>query len=80
MKSGICSPFYRLANSGHWMNMRQRPSFPGFFQAKLYVNSFPKDTFIKLPVSRTPSGTFDPVQQHEKLQTEKHDTKSIQCL
>uniref|UniRef100_A0A8C9YUA0 Beta-galactosidase n=1 Tax=Sander lucioperca TaxID=283035 RepID=A0A8C9YUA0_SANLU len=41
--------FYRLESSGHWMSMRQRPSFPGFFQARLYVNSFPKDTFIKLP-------------------------------
>uniref|UniRef100_A0A3B5L2K6 Beta-galactosidase n=1 Tax=Xiphophorus couchianus TaxID=32473 RepID=A0A3B5L2K6_9TELE len=25
------------------------PSFPAFFQGKLYVNSSPKDTFIKLP-------------------------------
>ncbi|XP_041664936.1 beta-galactosidase-1-like protein 2 [Cheilinus undulatus] len=39
----------RLESSNHWMPMRQRPSFPGFFQAKLYVNMFPKDTFIKLP-------------------------------
>ncbi|XP_026234011.1 beta-galactosidase-1-like protein 2 [Anabas testudineus] len=46
MKPGFVN---RLANSGHWMNMRQQPSFPGFFQAKFSVNSFPKDTFIKLP-------------------------------
>ncbi|XP_034557095.1 beta-galactosidase-1-like protein 2 [Notolabrus celidotus] len=46
MKPGFVN---RLENSGHWMSMRQRPSFPGFFQAKLYVNTFPKDTFIKLP-------------------------------
>uniref|UniRef100_A0A4W6CUS4 Uncharacterized protein n=1 Tax=Lates calcarifer TaxID=8187 RepID=A0A4W6CUS4_LATCA len=39
----------RLENSGHWLPMRQRPSFPGFFQGRLYVNTFPKDTFIKLP-------------------------------
>ncbi|XP_078102718.1 beta-galactosidase-1-like protein 2 isoform X4 [Sander vitreus] len=47
MKPGFVN---RLESSGHWMSMRQRPSFPGFFQARLYVNSFPKDTFIKLPV------------------------------
>ncbi|KAM9359218.1 beta-galactosidase-1-like protein 2 isoform 2-T2 [Symphorus nematophorus] len=46
MKPGFVN---RLESSGHWMSMRQRPSFPGFFQARLYVNSFPKDTFIKLP-------------------------------
>lgn len=39
----------RLGSSGHWASMRQQPSFPGFFQAKLYVNTYPKDTFIKLP-------------------------------
>lgn len=33
--------------------MRQRPSYPGFFQARLHINSQPRDTFIKLPVSRT---------------------------
>ncbi|TDH15060.1 hypothetical protein EPR50_G00027820 [Perca flavescens] len=46
MKPGFVN---RLESSGHWMSMHQRPSFPGFFQARLYVNSFPKDTFIKLP-------------------------------
>ncbi|KAK5868414.1 hypothetical protein PBY51_009432 [Eleginops maclovinus] len=46
MKPGFVN---RLEGSGHWMSLRQRPSFPGFFQAKLYVNSSPKDTFIKLP-------------------------------
>lgn len=39
----------RLESSGHWASMRQQPSFPGFFHAKLYVNTHPKDTFIKLP-------------------------------
>nr|XP_046246296.1 beta-galactosidase-1-like protein 2 isoform X2 [Scatophagus argus] len=39
----------RLESAGHWNSMRERPSFPGFFHAKLYVNSSPKDTFIKLP-------------------------------
>ncbi|GAA6218310.1 beta-galactosidase-1-like protein 2 isoform X1 [Lates japonicus] len=46
MKPGFID---RLENSGHWLPMRQRPSFPGFFQGRLYVNTFPKDTFIKLP-------------------------------
>ncbi|XP_039986793.1 beta-galactosidase-1-like protein 2 isoform X3 [Xiphias gladius] len=46
MKPGFMN---RLENSGHWMSMRHRPSFPAFFQAKLYVSSFPKDTFVKLP-------------------------------
>ncbi|XP_029303033.1 beta-galactosidase-1-like protein 2 isoform X2 [Cottoperca gobio] len=46
MKPGFVN---RLESSSHWMSVRQRPSFPAFFQATLYVNSFPKDTFIKLP-------------------------------
>ncbi|XP_034080521.1 beta-galactosidase-1-like protein 2 [Gymnodraco acuticeps] len=47
MKPGFVN---RLEGTGHWISLRQqRPSFPGFFQAKLYVNSSPKDTFIKLP-------------------------------
>uniref|UniRef100_A0A8C2ZIW8 Beta-galactosidase n=1 Tax=Cyclopterus lumpus TaxID=8103 RepID=A0A8C2ZIW8_CYCLU len=45
MKPGFVNRF----TSGHWMSMRQRPTFPSFFQARLYVNSPPKDTFIKLP-------------------------------
>ncbi|KAF7219256.1 beta-galactosidase-1-like protein 2 isoform X1 [Nothobranchius furzeri] len=39
----------RLETSGHWASVPQRPSFPAFFLARLYVNSSPKDTFIKLP-------------------------------
>ncbi|XP_041851677.1 beta-galactosidase-1-like protein 2 isoform X2 [Melanotaenia boesemani] len=39
----------RLERSDYWMSMHQQPSFPAFFQARLYVNSSPKDTFIKLP-------------------------------
>ncbi|XP_029026374.1 beta-galactosidase-1-like protein 2 [Betta splendens] len=46
MKPGFVN---RLAGSGRWMSPRQQPSFPGFFRAKLYVNSPPTDTFIKLP-------------------------------
>ncbi|KAF3692999.1 Beta-galactosidase-1-like protein 2 [Channa argus] len=46
MKPGFVN---RLGNSAHWVSVRQRPSFPGFFQARLYVSSSPKDIFIKLP-------------------------------
>lgn len=46
MKPGFVN---RLETSTHWKSIRQPFSLPGFFQAKLYVNSFPKDTFIKLP-------------------------------
>ncbi|XP_072248974.1 beta-galactosidase-1-like protein 2 [Leuresthes tenuis] len=46
MKPGFVN---RLESSGRWMPMRQRPSFPAFFQASLHVNGSPKDTFIKLP-------------------------------
>ncbi|XP_058489724.1 beta-galactosidase-1-like protein 2 [Solea solea] len=38
-----------LEKSDHWKSVRQQSSVPGFFQTKFYVNSFPKDTFIKLP-------------------------------
>lgn len=37
--------------------MRQQPTFPGFFQAKLHMITSPKDTFIKLPVSETGNKT-----------------------
>ncbi|XP_061576200.1 beta-galactosidase-1-like protein 2 isoform X2 [Cololabis saira] len=46
MKPGFVN---RLESAGHWMSMRQRPSFPAFFHAKLYLNRSPKDTYIKLP-------------------------------
>ncbi|XP_069390129.1 beta-galactosidase-1-like protein 2 isoform X3 [Paralichthys olivaceus] len=46
MKPGFLN---RIENSGHWKSMREQQSFPTFFQAKLYVNGSPKDTFIKLP-------------------------------
>ncbi|XP_029373697.1 beta-galactosidase-1-like protein 2 isoform X2 [Echeneis naucrates] len=46
MKPGFVN---RLETAGHWLSMRQWPNFPGFFKARFYVHSFPKDTFIKLP-------------------------------
>ncbi|CAL8351308.1 unnamed protein product [Lota lota] len=35
--------------SGHWKSMRHQPAFPTFLQAKLYMDSHPTDTFLKLP-------------------------------
>ncbi|XP_054884869.1 beta-galactosidase-1-like protein 2 isoform X1 [Poeciliopsis prolifica] len=46
MKPGFVNS---LQTTGSWVPMQQQPSFPAFFQGKLYVNSSPKDTFIKLP-------------------------------
>uniref|UniRef100_A0A7N6B212 Beta-galactosidase n=1 Tax=Anabas testudineus TaxID=64144 RepID=A0A7N6B212_ANATE len=45
MKPGFVNRFV----SFNYYPVSFRPSFPGFFQAKFSVNSFPKDTFIKLP-------------------------------
>uniref|UniRef100_A0A3P9KJ18 Beta-galactosidase n=1 Tax=Oryzias latipes TaxID=8090 RepID=A0A3P9KJ18_ORYLA len=39
----------RLQSSAQWKSMREKPSFPAFFQTKLYLSSSPKDTFLKLP-------------------------------
>ncbi|KAJ3590125.1 hypothetical protein NHX12_008079 [Muraenolepis orangiensis] len=39
----------RLQNSGHWKSMRHQPAFPSFLQAKLYIDGYPTDTFVKLP-------------------------------
>ncbi|KAI4814879.1 hypothetical protein KUCAC02_005059 [Chaenocephalus aceratus] len=38
----------RLMSSGQWKSDVKLPSIPGFFQARLYVEGPPKDTFIKL--------------------------------
>lgn len=46
MKPGFIK---RLERSGHWVSMRQKSSFPGFFKGTFYVNRHLKDTFIKLP-------------------------------
>ncbi|KAG7278498.1 hypothetical protein CRUP_004107, partial [Coryphaenoides rupestris] len=40
----------RLQNSGHWKPMPHQPAFPAFLQVKLYMDSHPTDTFVKLPV------------------------------
>ncbi|XP_018554454.1 beta-galactosidase-1-like protein 2 [Lates calcarifer] len=46
MKPGFMK---RLLNSGYWKSDLKSPSIPGFFQAKLYVDGPPRDTFIRLP-------------------------------
>lgn len=40
-------------SSGQWKTDLKASTVPGFFQAKLHVDDVPRDTFIKLPVSRT---------------------------
>ncbi|ROL54172.1 Beta-galactosidase-1-like protein 2 [Anabarilius grahami] len=32
-----------------WKSITNKPSFPGFFQGRLFVNGYPSDTFMKLP-------------------------------
>ncbi|XP_073771218.1 beta-galactosidase-1-like protein 2 isoform X2 [Danio rerio] len=33
----------------NWKTVPSKPSFPGFFQGRLFVNGYPSDTFMKLP-------------------------------
>uniref|UniRef100_A0A3Q1JGZ8 Beta-galactosidase n=1 Tax=Anabas testudineus TaxID=64144 RepID=A0A3Q1JGZ8_ANATE len=46
MKPGFMK---RLINSGQWKSDFKSSSVPGFFQARLYVDGAPRDTFIRLP-------------------------------
>ncbi|KAM6932517.1 beta-galactosidase-1-like protein 2 isoform 2-T2 [Lycodopsis pacificus] len=46
MKPGFMN---RLMSSGQWKSDFKSPSIPGFFQARLYVDGPPRDTFIRLP-------------------------------
>ncbi|XP_030648716.1 beta-galactosidase-1-like protein 2 [Chanos chanos] len=32
-----------------WKSLPHKPSFPGFFLGRMFVNGYPSDTFIKLP-------------------------------
>lgn len=48
-----CCSCFRLINSSQWKSDFTSPSVPGFFQARLYVDGAPRDTFIKLDVSKT---------------------------
>ncbi|XP_071372742.1 beta-galactosidase-1-like protein 2 [Centroberyx affinis] len=41
--------FIKRLSSGQWRSGSQRPPLPGFFQARLYVDDPPRDTFIRLP-------------------------------
>ncbi|KAM9441620.1 beta-galactosidase-1-like protein 2 [Salvelinus alpinus] len=36
----------RLSATSQWNSVPQKPSFPGFFQGRLYVDGHPRDTFI----------------------------------
>lgn len=42
--------FFSL-NQASWKNLPETPSFPGFFMGRVFVYSYPSDTFVKLPVS-----------------------------
>ncbi|KAM9359807.1 beta-galactosidase-1-like protein 2 [Symphorus nematophorus] len=46
MKPGFMK---RLTSSGQWKSDLKLASIPGFFQARLYVDGPPRDTFIRLP-------------------------------
>lgn len=55
---------YRLESSTDWKPMRQQQTFPGFFKASWYLSRYPKDTFMKLPVSEKPSGVDSPLVKY----------------
>uniref|UniRef100_A0A671VD68 Si:dkey-224e22.2 n=1 Tax=Sparus aurata TaxID=8175 RepID=A0A671VD68_SPAAU len=46
MKPGFMK---RLMSSGQWKSDLKSASIPGFFQARLFVDDPPRDTFIRLP-------------------------------
>uniref|UniRef100_W5M551 Beta-galactosidase n=2 Tax=Lepisosteus oculatus TaxID=7918 RepID=W5M551_LEPOC len=33
----------------NWKLVPEKPTFPGFFQGRLFVDGYPRDTFVKLP-------------------------------
>ncbi|KAG1970182.1 beta-galactosidase-1-like protein [Pimephales promelas] len=45
MTPGFIVSLYRAP----WKSVTIKPSFPGFFQGRLFVNGYPSDTFMKLP-------------------------------
>ncbi|XP_077051783.1 beta-galactosidase-1-like protein 2 [Siphateles boraxobius] len=45
MTPGFIDSLYRAP----WKSVTNKPSFPGFFQGRLFVNGYPSDTFMKLP-------------------------------
>uniref|UniRef100_A0A3P9P040 Beta-galactosidase-1-like protein 2 n=1 Tax=Poecilia reticulata TaxID=8081 RepID=A0A3P9P040_POERE len=38
-----------VLNQAPWKNLPESSSFPGFFMGRLFVYSYPSDTFVKLP-------------------------------
>ncbi|XP_067289423.1 beta-galactosidase-1-like protein 2 [Pseudorasbora parva] len=45
MTTGFIDSLYRAP----WKSIHDKPSFPGFFQGRIFVNGYPCDTFMKLP-------------------------------
>ncbi|XDV54585.1 hypothetical protein PO909_022838 [Leuciscus waleckii] len=45
MTPGFIDSLYRAP----WKSVTNKPSFPSFFQGRLFVNGYPSDTFMKLP-------------------------------
>ncbi|XP_056593218.1 beta-galactosidase-1-like protein 2 isoform X2 [Triplophysa dalaica] len=45
----MTSDFFDRLYSAPWKFPPNKPSFPGFFQGRIFVNGYPSDTFIKLP-------------------------------
>ncbi|XP_043997174.1 beta-galactosidase-1-like protein 2 isoform X2 [Gambusia affinis] len=41
--------FIESLNQASWKNLPETPSFPGFFMGRVFVYSYPSDTFVKLP-------------------------------
>ncbi|KAJ8412563.1 hypothetical protein AAFF_G00128990 [Aldrovandia affinis] len=41
--------FIERLNAAPWKYLPAIPTFPGFFQGRLFVDGYPSDTFIKLP-------------------------------
>ncbi|XP_055063825.2 beta-galactosidase-1-like protein 2 [Misgurnus anguillicaudatus] len=44
----MTSDFFDRLYSAPWKIPPKKPSFPGFFQGRIFVNGYPSDTFIKL--------------------------------
>ncbi|XP_054899274.1 beta-galactosidase-1-like protein 2 [Poeciliopsis prolifica] len=40
--------FIESLNQAPWINLPEHPSFPGFFMGRVFVYSYPTDTFVKM--------------------------------
>ncbi|XP_051973205.1 beta-galactosidase-1-like protein 2 [Xyrauchen texanus] len=45
----MTSEFIDSLYNAPWKSLPNKPSFPGFFQGRIFVNGYPSDTYIKLP-------------------------------